>query len=122
MYNSLVRLVLSVIALFLLFSCGKDINNKDAVREAVLKRLETVSGLNLAGMDVDVTNVSFQGNSAEAQVAFRAKGSADAMLNMSYKLEREGEVWVVKSSSGGMGGGGGALPPGHPPAPEGAGK
>jgi hypothetical protein len=122
MYNSLVRLVLPVIALFLLFSCAKDINNKDAVRDAVLRRLETVSGLNLAGMDVDITNVSFQGNSAEAKVAFRAKGSADAMLNMSYKLEREGDVWVVKSTSGGMGGGGGAFPPGHPPAQEGSSK
>lgn len=122
MYNSIVRFALLVTAL-ILCSCTKDINNKDAVKEAVLKRLASVSGLNMAGMDIDVTNVSFQGNKADAQVAFRAKGSAENMLNMSYKLEREGDVWVVKSSSGGMGGGGGsALPPGHPPASQGAGK
>lgn len=119
MYNSLVRFVLLLTTL-LLFSCAKDINTKEAVKEAVLKRLETVSGLNMAGMDVEVTNVSFQGNSAEASVAFRAKGSADSMLNISYKLEKEGDGWVVKSSSGGMGGGGGAeMPPGHAPAGEG---
>lgn len=84
-----------------------------------MKRLSSVSGLNVAGMDVEVSNLSFQGKQAEADVVFRAKGSAETMLKMKYKLEREGDQWVVKSSSGGMGGGGGAatpLPPGHPPA------
>ncbi|WP_155121146.1 hypothetical protein [Bryobacter aggregatus] len=96
-------------------SCAKDINNKEAVKEAVLKRLESVSGLNLANMDVDITSVSFSGNSADAKVAFKAKGSGEAMLNMSYKLERKGDLWEVKSSSGGMGGAS-QLPAGHPPA------
>ncbi len=86
-----------------------------------MKRLTTVSGLNVAGMDVEIANLSFQGKQAEADVVFKAKGSAEAMLKMKYKLEREGDQWVVKSSSGGMGGGGGmggsGLPPGHPPAP-----
>jgi hypothetical protein len=118
MYNSFVRFAILTLAFVFLFACAKDINNKDAVKEAVMKRLANVSGLNLAGMDIEVTNVSFQGNKADAQVAFKAKGSAENMLNMSYKLEREGDLWVVKSSSGGMGGMGGAggLPPGHPPA------
>jgi hypothetical protein len=125
-YNSSVRFACIAIVL-ILSSCSKDINNKEAVKEAVMKRLASVSGLNTAGMDVEVTGVSFQDNRAEAQVAFRAKGSAENMLNMSYKLEREGDVWVVKSSSGGMGGGGGmgaggGMPPGHPPASQGAGK
>lgn len=126
MYNSTVRFACIAIVL-ILSSCGKDINNKEAVKEAVMKRLASVSGLNMAGMDVEVTGVSFQDKRAEAQVAFRAKGAAENMLNMSYKLEREGDVWVVKSSSGGMGGGGGTgagggMPPGHPPASPGAGK
>ncbi len=130
MYNSGVRFsfrfpgFLSVLLpMLLLYGCAKDINNKDAIKEAVLKRLASVSGLNMAGMDVDVTNVSFQGNEADAQVAFRLKGSTDSMLNMSYKLERKGDEWTVKSSSGGMGGGGGTkLPPGHPPASPGGPK
>jgi hypothetical protein len=71
-------------------------------------------------MDVEIANLSFQGKQAEADVVFRAKGSAETMLKMKYKLEREGDQWVVKSSSGGMGGSGAAppaaLPPGHPPA------
>jgi hypothetical protein len=125
MYNSFVRfafLSTALLAALFLSGCAKDINNKEAVKEAVLKRLSSVSGLNMAGMEVEITNVSFQGNNADAQVAFKAKGSADSMLNMSYKLERQGDIWTVKSSSGGMGGGASKLPPGHPPATEGGSK
>lgn len=130
MYNSGVRSFFSLshilcvlLPAIFLFGCAKDINNKDAVKEAVMKRLTAVSGLNMSGMDVDITNVSFQGNQADAQVAFRVKGSTDSMLNMSYKLERKGDEWTVKASSGGAGGGGGTnLPPGHPPASPGGPK
>lgn len=124
MYNSFVRFAFRssvLLAALFLFGCAKDINNKEAVKEAVLKRLSSVSGLNMAGMEVEITSVSFQGNNADAQVAFKAKGSADSMLNMSYKLERQGDIWTVKSSSGGMGGAS-KLPPGHPPATEGGSK
>jgi hypothetical protein len=125
MYNSVVRFVIcsSVLAgVLFLAGCAKDINNKEAVKEAVMKRLTTVSGLNMSGMEVEISNVSFQGDKADAQVAFKGKGSAEAMLNMSYKLERKGDEWTVKSSSGGMGGGGSNLPPGHPPAAPGGGN
>lgn len=126
-YNSIVfrthRILVSsavLFALLLTFSCKKDINNKDAVKAAVMKRLSAVSGLNMGGMDIDLSSVSFQGDTAEAQVAFKAKGTNDSLMTMSYKLERQGEEWVVKSSSGGFGSGGGAgtggaLPPGHSP-------
>ena len=127
MYNSIVRFAFGsslLLAMLMLFGCAKDINNKEAVKEAVMKRLASVSGLNMSGMDIEVSTVSFQGNNADAQVAFKAKGTNDSMLNMSYKLERKGDEWVVKSSSGGMGGmgGGSSLPPGHPPAAEGGKK
>lgn len=105
--------------MILTLGCAKDINNKDAVKEAVLKRLASVSGLNMSGMDVDITTVTFEGNTAEAKVGFKAKGAAESMLKMSYKLERKGDIWEVKSSSGGMGGATGSgsqLPAGHPPA------
>lgn len=124
MYNrNVLRIILALLCLFLI-GCAKNIETKEAVQEAILKRLSTVSGLNVAGMDIDVSNLSFQGKQAEADVVFRAKGSSETMLKMKYKLEREGDVWVVKSSSGGMGGMGGGpsggpaapLPPGHPPA------
>jgi hypothetical protein len=83
MYNSVVRFVIcsSVLAgVLFLAGCAKDINNKEAVKEAVMKRLTTVSGLNMSGMEVEISNVSFQGDKADAQVAFKGKGSAEAML------------------------------------------
>lgn len=125
MYNSVVRFVICSLVLagvLFLSGCAKDINNKEAVKEAVMKRLTTVSGLNMSGMEVEISSVSFQGDKADAQVAFKGKGSAEAMLNMSYKLERKGDEWTVKSTSGGMGGGGSTLPPGHPPATPGGGN
>jgi hypothetical protein len=127
MYNSFVRFAFvstTLLAALFLFGCTKDINNKEAVKEAVMKRLATVSGLNMSGMEVEISSVSFQGNEADAKVAFKAKGTNDSMLNMSYKLERKGDEWIVKSSSGGMGGmgGGSNLPPGHPPASQGGAK
>jgi len=131
MYNSVVRFAFrfsALLAILFLSGCAKDINNKEAVKEAVMKRLAVVSGLNMAGMDLEITSVSFQGKQADAQVSFKAKGAADSMLKMSYKLERDGDEWTVKSSSGGMGGtgsgtgSGSSLPPGHPPAPQGGPK
>jgi hypothetical protein len=120
MYNRSVRGITLVLCCLWILGCSKNIETKEAVRDAVMKRLSSVSGLNVAGMDVEIANLSFQGKQAETDVVFKAKGSAEAMLKMKYKLEREGDVWVVKSSSGGMGGGAAAptgLPPGHPPAP-----
>jgi hypothetical protein len=92
--------------LFSLGSCAKDINTKEAVREAVVKRITSRGDLNMGSMDIEISNVSFQGKTAEATVAFKAKGSAEAMMSVAYKLEREGDAWVVKSggSSGGSSG------------------
>jgi hypothetical protein len=124
MYNRFVRYSILLALTLMLAACAKDINNKEAVQAAVMERLTKVSGLNVAGMDVEVSNVTFSGNNAEAQVAFKPKGSTETMLKMSYKLEKSGEAWKVVSSSGGMGGGmggmgGGQLPPGHTPVPNG---
>ncbi len=112
--------------MLLTLGCAKDINNKEAIKEAVMKRLANVSGLNMSSMDIDVTKVSFSGNAAEAQVGFKAKGASESMLSMSYKLERKGDIWEVKSSTrgagGGVGDGGSQLPAGHPPAAPGGQK
>lgn len=86
-----------------LSSCAKDINTKEAVREAVVKRITSRGDLNMGSMDIEIANVSFQGKAAEATVAFKAKGSTEAMMNVKYKLEREGDIWVVKSSGSSSG-------------------
>lgn len=124
MYNSVVslssgcfhRLAWVAVLSLGLSSCAKDINTKEAVREAVVKRITSRGDLNMGAMDIEIANVSFQGKAAEATVAFKAKGSAEAMMNVKYKLEREGDVWVVKSSGSSGGDAGEAGASGHGPA------
>ena len=103
-----------------------------------MDHLNKNTGLDLKSMDVDVKNVTFQGNRATAIVAFKPKVSPDAGMTMNYTLERQGKKWIVQQKAGGHGGpcrdavsGSGALPdilppirrrthraifrPGHPP-------
>ncbi len=104
-----------------LTSCAKNIDNKDAVQEGVRKGVAQ-RGIDVNQMDVNVTSVNFHGKTADATVAFAAKGSpASTGVSVNYQLERVKDEWVVKSRApmSGVGhtgatGGAGALPPGHP--------
>ena len=121
-------------------ACNRAPESKDAVREAVMEHLNKNAGLDLKSMTVEVGNVTFEGNTATASVAFKPKSSPDAGMSMNYKLDRRGEKWVVQEKSGGGAGHGAgmgaappadpgatapptgeAMPPGHPPVAPGAG-
>lgn len=138
--------------LMLLAGCGSSgsstagLNSKEAVRKAVVEHLSQRKGLDLdmSAMDVEIGDVSFKTNEAEASVSFRAKGSQTAAMTMQYQLERSGEGWKVKPKAPGAAGGGNphgggapavelpaplpgttgggaTLPPGHPPTTPGQG-
>ena len=93
------------------------------MKQAVLDYLQSRGniGLNLDAMDIQVSSVSFREKEADAKVEFIPKGGpAGSGMSMNYKLERDGDKWVIKSKAmSGVGGGpGGAipeLPPGHAP-------
>jgi hypothetical protein len=116
----------------LLPACKKNIQTNEAIREGVIKHLANKKGLSLGSMDIEVSNVTFRENEADAIVSFKPKGGdAASGMQMRYTLERKGNEWVVKSraDSGahsampGMGQGGGqmpAMPPNHPPIGSGA--
>jgi hypothetical protein len=125
-----VRIIGLSVAALLLASCAqKNIDNKDAVRQAVMEYLTTrqsQTGLDINTMDIDVTEMRFEKNAARVTVAFRIKNS-DAGMNMNYNLDRKGDKWVVRPrqesdtnhgtvmpGSGAAPPDGGALPPGHP--------
>jgi len=119
-----VRILIPVLILSLA-GCSKNIQTKEAVRQGVVNYISKRSDLTMSSMDVEVTNVTFKANEAEAMVSFKPKG-ADASMGMSmrYTLEQKGNEWVVKgrADSGGMGGHGATapapqsnLPPDHPP-------
>ncbi len=141
-YNRGVKALTGMLAAAVWLSgCSGDIQNKEAVREGVIEHLAANSSLDIGSMDIEVTQVEFRGDEADATVSFQAKGTDDpaASMQMRYLLQKQGQRWVVKSRSGGSGahGGGmgapqgmpppsgGMMPPGHPPiekAPEGQGS
>ena len=90
-------------------------------------------GLNMAGMNVDVASVQFNGDRAEASVSITAKGGAPGTgMNPIYILEQKNGKWAVtgrkETGEAPHGGGapapgaGGENPHGGAAAPGGAGK
>ena len=107
----------------------KNIENKEAIRQAVVEYLssrQAQTGLDMSNMDVNVTAMTFERDTARATVDFRVKNS-DAGMQMNYTLDRKGDKWVVQPrQEGGQGHGvvtpgnetpPSELPPGHPAVP-----
>lgn len=90
------------------------LETKEAVKAAIDAHLAKRRGtIALDQMNVEVRDVKFQGDRAEADVLFSSK-TGTASMTMHYALRREGDHWVVeRSASGDMG-----MPPGHPPTTE----
>jgi hypothetical protein len=98
--------VLTVIGLLSLFvGCKKQVSDADAIRDGINQHLASLKTINLSAMNMDVTNVSVQGNQAQAQVEFRPKsgGAPGARMQVSYSLEKQNGMWVVQNTQA-MGG------------------
>jgi len=116
--------------MLVLAACArKNIENKDAIRQAVVEYLssrQAQTGLDMSTMDVNVTAMAFERDTARATVEFRIKNS-DAGMQMNYSLDRKGDKWMVQPKADGSGGHGvvlpesgkapGELPSGHPSIP-----
>jgi hypothetical protein len=102
-----------LIPLLLLTACRDKLQTKEKVQEAVLERLQSHSGLDLAQLDVTTTDVNFEKNKATATVAFHPKGdtAVNSGMTMKYNLEERDGKWVVT----GVNSGSGSAMPGHPP-------
>jgi outer membrane murein-binding lipoprotein Lpp len=129
-----IALAAALIFTLLLAACArKNIENKDAIRQAVIEYLnsrQSQTGLDMSTMDVNVTAMAFERDTARATVEFRIK-NGDAGMQLNYTLDRKGDKWVVQArQDGGQGHGvvlppnssgapdpGVALPPGHPSVP-----
>jgi hypothetical protein len=119
-----VRKIALIAALCFLAACTKDIQNKDAVRGAIVDYLqarEAQTGLKVDQMSVEVSSLTFSssGKEAHANVMFTAKQGGGGM-QMQYTLDRKSDKWVVRPhAEGGENPHGGAalpsLPPNHPP-------
>lgn len=123
--------VAAVLLAMLAVGCSKTekAEPKEAVRKAVLQYLAARQNLSLDKMDIDVSNVNVTGNTADAEVSFKVKGTSQGM-SMRYTLTRAGDTWTVDKGSStapnhpspGEGGGAGLATPTTPVAPEGGAK
>ena len=113
----------AALAVVYVWACGPGIHTEEKVQQAIMERLETHSGLDVNGLDVNTTAVSFEKNMAYATVSIHPKSdpSIQSMV-MKYTLEDRDGKWVVVNVADSQGHGmighgsasGQALPPGHP--------
>jgi hypothetical protein len=109
-----VRIAFLLVVLLSLAACNRGNQSKDAVRQGVLDYLAS-KGLNMAGMNVEVTAVQFNGERAEASVSITAKGGAPGTgMAPVYVLEQKGGKWAVtgRKETGEAPHGAGAMPGG----------
>jgi hypothetical protein len=74
-------------------------NSKAAVKAAIEERLKQRPNVVFQNVTVEVGDVAFNGDTAEAQVKFRSKQAPGLAVGMQYKLRRAGNGWQVESSS-----------------------
>jgi hypothetical protein len=93
-------LLTAVGLLVLCAGCKKQESDADAIRSGINQHLASLKTLNLAAMDMNITNVSIQGNQAQAQVEFKPKTGAPqgAGMQVAYSLQKQNGAWVVQNT------------------------
>jgi hypothetical protein len=92
---------LTMVGLLVLFAgCKKQESDADGVRAGINQHLVSLKTINLGAMDMNVINVSVQGNEAQAQVEFKPKsgGPPGAGMQVSYSLQKQNGQWVVQNT------------------------
>ncbi len=75
-------------------ACAHKAENNDAVRAAIVQHVAKT--MSLDAMDVQVSSVTFHGDSADAVATFVPKGMPNSSVSFNYDLERDGAGWKVK--------------------------
>ncbi len=75
------------------------VHSKAAVQEAIEEHLKQQPNVVFQNMTVEVGEVTFSGDTAEAQVKFRSKQAPNMAVGVQYKLRRSGNGWKVESTS-----------------------
>ncbi len=84
-----------------LSGCGRfgGAESKSAVREAIEAHLKQRPNLLMANMTMEVQEVKFSGDRAEALVKYQSKQAPEVSVLVSYGLRKSGKSWEVESSS-----------------------
>jgi hypothetical protein len=96
-------------------------SSADPMKDAIVTYLTKAKGMDMAKMEIALSNQKIEGDKATCDAAFTVKG-AEGMppMEYTYELAQEGGAWKVTSSRGKGGGhAGGApatgdMPAGHP--------
>ena len=75
------------------------IQSKAAIQEAIEEHLKQQPNVFFQNMTVEVGDLTFNGDTAQAQVRFRSKQSPNLAVGMLYRLRRAGNGWQVESTS-----------------------
>ena len=114
-YNRRVRIAAVLAVLLSLAACNRGPQTSEAVRQGVMDHLSSSSlGLNMAGMDVALTEIHVNGSQADVTAAITPKGvPASSGMSIKYHLEQHSDKWVVTGRQDAGGGAPhGAMPPG----------
>lgn len=72
-------------------------DTRTAIQSALRQHVSQQSNLNLAAMDMNIENVTMNGDHAQAQVQFRLREN-NVTMEMLYQLEEHGGSWIVTHS------------------------
>ncbi len=90
-----------IAVVMVLCGCGwfRGPETKSAVREALEVHLKQRPNLLMANMTMEVQEVKFSGDRAEALVKYQSKQAAEVSVLVRYVLRKSGKSWEVESSS-----------------------
>jgi len=75
------------------------VRSKAAVQEAIEEHLKQQPNLVFQNMTLEVGDVTFSGDTAEAQAKFVSKQAPNLAVGVLYKLRRAGNGWQVESTT-----------------------
>ena len=75
------------------------IHSKAAVQKAIEEHLKHQPNVVFQNMTLEVENVSFHEDTAEAQVKFRSRQAPNLAVGVVYRLRKAGDKWRVESTA-----------------------
>ena len=92
-------------AMIVIAGCKPPVTASDGIREAIQQHLASLKTLNLSAMNINITEITVDRNTAQAQAEFTPKNGAPAgaAMRVSYSLEKRDDKWVV-TKTGSLGG------------------
>ena len=92
---------LVVLSMAALAACHKlsGIDSKAAVQQAIEEHLKQQPNVFFQNMTVELGDVTFNGDTAVAQVKFRSKQAPTMVVGIVYRLRKTGDKWRVESTA-----------------------